>query len=306
MVQIQKPLRVIVVDDEPMMLSAVSAVVKDEPWLELAGTAPGVSEAIALAKQEQPDVVLLDVRMPEGGGPAVLQGLRQVAPHSRAIAYTAEADGSLLHEMIGAGALGYVLKGSAVEDLLDIVRQAGQVPAADPDHDRDGDWDNPEPSRARAGVLIAHPDQGVLDALTEVLAGDGEVELVGAASTLAAAVLLARQEEVSVALVDTAFPDVGTHLAHALVRAVPALKVIRMALLSDRALLDGLMSSGVTGCIVSVATAWELRSAVREAVGHAGSGHPSGGAGWSRTALEGGLVVATRGRPPRWSGRTCP
>jgi len=244
--------------------------------------------------------------MPDGGGPEALNGLRLVAPRTRAVAHTTEADGSDLHEMINAGALGYVLKGSAAEDLLEILRLAGDRPVRGPDHRQEHELDRPVPSRAPPRVLIAHPEQAVLDALGEVLARGGDVELAATATSQEAAVLLARREGVSVALVDTAFPDIGAQFTRALVRAVPLLNVIRMSLMSDWTLLQGLVTNGITGCLVTLASADELRSAVRDAVRQAGRGHPSGGSAWSRMMLEGGLVVATTRRRDAWRERTCP
>lgn len=86
--------------------------------LDCAAVAGDAIEAIDLARRLQPDVAVLDVKMPGGGGPRAARDIRSVSPSTRIIAFSAFDDRAAKAEMHRAGALAFLVKGSSVRDLL--------------------------------------------------------------------------------------------------------------------------------------------------------------------------------------------
>lgn len=108
--------RCLVADDHPALLSAVVDYLEAEDVTLVATAADGL-QAVALAEREQPDVAVVDFRMPRLAGLELLARLRDVAPTMRVVVYTAEADENLVRGAIGAGASGVLLKESPLADL---------------------------------------------------------------------------------------------------------------------------------------------------------------------------------------------
>jgi len=154
------PVRVFLVDDHQLFVSGVRAELAalDDPDLEVVGAATAVDEAIAAIAEVRPDVVLLDVHMPGGGGLAVLDAVRDRQPDVVFLALSVSDAPDDVLAVIRRGARGYVTKTIAAGELADAVRRvhggdavfsprlagfvldafAGEVPAAaaDPDLDR--------------------------------------------------------------------------------------------------------------------------------------------------------------------------
>jgi EAL domain-containing protein (putative c-di-GMP-specific phosphodiesterase class I) len=120
------PIRVLLADDEPGLRLALSELLSHVEEVELIGTAADAAEAIRIAEAGRPDVALVDVRMPEGGGPHAARGITRVSPTTRVIALSAYEDRQNVLEMLRAGAVGYLVKGAAAEELVEgIQRVAG-------------------------------------------------------------------------------------------------------------------------------------------------------------------------------------
>jgi EAL domain-containing protein (putative c-di-GMP-specific phosphodiesterase class I)/AmiR/NasT family two-component response regulator len=109
---------VLVADDEPALRDALSELLAQEPSLTLVGTAADADEAASMAAREQPDVALIDVSMPAGGGPRAAREIGRTSPHTRVIALSAFEDRTTVMEMLRAGAVGYLVKGAAGEDIV--------------------------------------------------------------------------------------------------------------------------------------------------------------------------------------------
>ncbi len=112
------PIRVLLADDEPGLRIALTELLSYEERVELVGTAADAEEAIRIAESNLPDVALVDVRMPEGGGPHAARGITRVSPATRVIALSAYEDRTNVLEMLRAGAVGYLVKGTATDELL--------------------------------------------------------------------------------------------------------------------------------------------------------------------------------------------
>jgi EAL domain-containing protein (putative c-di-GMP-specific phosphodiesterase class I)/CheY-like chemotaxis protein len=109
--------RVGLVDDDATMLEALSELIEQDPSLELVGTAIDAEAAQQLAISTEPDLMLMDVRMPGTGQKATAEILR-VLPNVKILAHSVERDRSVIMEMLGAGVVGYVSKGSTGGELL--------------------------------------------------------------------------------------------------------------------------------------------------------------------------------------------
>ncbi|GAA1519087.1 hypothetical protein GCM10009730_27110 [Streptomyces albidochromogenes] len=116
------PWRVILCDDNPMLLEALCEVVTAQPDLEVVGTALNADQAIALARRHEPDLVVLDVRFP-GGGHFVAKEIARCSPDSRVVAFSAYGDKGSVDEMRNAGVAEYVLKGATNREFLAALRR---------------------------------------------------------------------------------------------------------------------------------------------------------------------------------------
>ncbi|MGH2712039.1 MAG: ATP-binding response regulator [Actinomycetota bacterium] len=117
-------LSVVIADDEPVIRSALADLISSDAGLLLVGTANDADGAISLARKHQPDVVVLDVKMPAGGGERAAREIRSSCPATRIIALSAHDDRSSVLEMLRAGASGYVVKGASSGDILEALRRS--------------------------------------------------------------------------------------------------------------------------------------------------------------------------------------
>jgi DNA-binding NarL/FixJ family response regulator len=113
--------RVAIVDDHGLFRAGVRAEL--EGRVDLVGEAASVAEAIALVDAARPDVVLLDVHMPAGGGVAVIHGAAPGAPDTRFLALSASDAAEDVIATIRAGARGYVTKNIATDELVEAIER---------------------------------------------------------------------------------------------------------------------------------------------------------------------------------------
>ena len=114
-------IRVLVADDEPAVRAALAELIEAEATLELVGTASDAQEAIEGVIRERPDVALLDVKMPAGGGPRAAREIRISSLHTRVVALSAYEDRTSVLEMLRAGAVGYLVKGTRAADIVKMI-----------------------------------------------------------------------------------------------------------------------------------------------------------------------------------------
>jgi DNA-binding NarL/FixJ family response regulator len=110
-------IRVLIAEDDQGVREILASVVGSEPAFELAGIAADALHAIQVAREQQPDVALVDVRMP-GGGPSAARGIKRSSPHTSVLAFSAHDDERTMQEMYAAGADGYIVKGSKVTAII--------------------------------------------------------------------------------------------------------------------------------------------------------------------------------------------
>ncbi|MDX6708199.1 MAG: hypothetical protein QOD83_4798 [Solirubrobacteraceae bacterium] len=114
-------IRVVVADDFPLVREGVARALNADPAIEVVAQAENGQEALELAERMRPDVMILDLRMPDLGGLAVLDKLRTTRPEIRVIVMTASEQASVLLDAIAAGAAGYLSKRSTGEELRQAV-----------------------------------------------------------------------------------------------------------------------------------------------------------------------------------------
>jgi EAL domain-containing protein (putative c-di-GMP-specific phosphodiesterase class I)/AmiR/NasT family two-component response regulator len=117
-------IRVLIADDEESVLDVLTALMAAESDLEIAASARDAETAIQLATREQPDVAILDVRMPGGGGPRAAREILRRSPASRVIALSAHEEVDSVLEMLRAGALGYVVKGDSTDAIIKAIHRS--------------------------------------------------------------------------------------------------------------------------------------------------------------------------------------
>ena len=122
------PLRLLLVDDSEVVRLGLAALLGQAPDLSIVAEAGTVREALAAAAETRPDVVLLDIRLPDGTGFDACRGILATHPTARVLVLTSEADESVVDDAIRAGAHVYLLKEVNGQALLNAIRAvaAGQ------------------------------------------------------------------------------------------------------------------------------------------------------------------------------------
>ncbi len=119
-----KPIRVMLVDDHTMVRRGLAAFLKVFDDLELAGEAENGAAAIQLCAKLLPDVVLMDMVMPEMNGATATRTIRQQFPNVQVIALTSFKEEELVKSALEAGAIGYLLKDVSADELVRAIRSA--------------------------------------------------------------------------------------------------------------------------------------------------------------------------------------
>ena len=119
-----KPIRVMIVDDHTMVRRGLVTFLKAYDDLELAGEAESGESAIQLCAEVKPDVILMDMILPEMDGATATRIIRQKYPHVQVIVLTSFKEGKLIKNALEAGAIGYLLKNILADELAQAIRGA--------------------------------------------------------------------------------------------------------------------------------------------------------------------------------------
>lgn len=121
-----EPIRVLLVDDHPIVRQGVRSVLANHPDIEVVGEADSAASLFALLPTANPNVILLDVRMPGANGIEITQRLKQEHPGVKVIVLSTYDEDEFLLGALRAGAEGYLLKSASAQVLASAIRQVGQ------------------------------------------------------------------------------------------------------------------------------------------------------------------------------------
>lgn len=117
------PIRILAVDDHPVLREGIAALIARQPDMSLVGEAANAQEAIRQYRSVRPDVTLMDIQMPEGSGINAIVNIRSEFPAAKIIVLTTYSGDVLANRALKAGACGYLLKGAVRKELIETIRQ---------------------------------------------------------------------------------------------------------------------------------------------------------------------------------------
>jgi DNA-binding NarL/FixJ family response regulator len=119
----KNPIKVLLVEDHLILSESFAALLKADPQIEVVGMAASVKAAVALAREQEPDIVLMDVRLPDGSGLDAAVRIRSTGAETAFIFLTAYDSEEALAEAIEAGAAAFVAKSEAPETVVDAIKR---------------------------------------------------------------------------------------------------------------------------------------------------------------------------------------
>jgi len=114
--------RLLIADDHGVLRAGLIALLNGEPGMEVVGEADDENSAVSLAVEKRPDVVLMDLSMPNTGGIEATRRIKQLVPEARVLILTVHEDKSLMQEAIRSGAMGYILKRAVKSELINAIQ----------------------------------------------------------------------------------------------------------------------------------------------------------------------------------------
>ena len=118
------PIRVLIVDDHEVVREGLRSLLRRRSELTVVGEADSVASALSEARRTQPDVVVMDVRLPDGTGVEACREIRAHRPETKVIMLTSYADDEAVFSSIMAGATGYLLKQTRTQALIEAIERA--------------------------------------------------------------------------------------------------------------------------------------------------------------------------------------
>jgi DNA-binding NarL/FixJ family response regulator len=124
----ERRIRVLLADDHAMFRQGIKEMLSTDEQIEVVGEAQNGREAVALARELEPDVVILDVEMPVMGAREAMERMLESSPPPRVVIVTMYDDPRLVRELIGLGAVAYLVKSATMEELHTAVHTAANSP----------------------------------------------------------------------------------------------------------------------------------------------------------------------------------
>ena len=122
----EREIRVLIVEDHRVLAESLAALMERDAALEVTGIALTAGEAVALARADRPDVVLMDLRLPDGSGADAAAQIRAERTAEAIIFLTGDESEAALAAAVEAGAAGFLAKSEALENVVDAIKRAGR------------------------------------------------------------------------------------------------------------------------------------------------------------------------------------
>ncbi|MDD5171221.1 MAG: response regulator transcription factor [Syntrophales bacterium] len=119
-----KKIRIFITDDHAIVRDGLRQLLNGQPDMMVVGEAGDANEALEKVKSIRPDVILLDITMPQISGLEIIHLIRETLPETQVVVFSMHAKESYVQQVLASGALGYVLKASPSKDILDAIRAA--------------------------------------------------------------------------------------------------------------------------------------------------------------------------------------
>jgi DNA-binding NarL/FixJ family response regulator len=116
--QALKPIRVLIVDDHPIMRVGIAAILNAQPDMQVVAQAGTAAEALRLYSAERPELTLMDLRLPDKSGVEAIRAIRSISPKARIVVLTTYEGDEDIHQALEAGAQGYLIKGMPHDALV--------------------------------------------------------------------------------------------------------------------------------------------------------------------------------------------
>lgn len=115
------PIRLLVADDHGVLRAGLIALLNSEAGMLVVGEADDENSAVSLAIEKHPDVILMDISMPDAGGIDATRRIKQLVPEAKVLILTVHEDKGLMQEAIRSGAMGYILKRAIKSELINAI-----------------------------------------------------------------------------------------------------------------------------------------------------------------------------------------
>ena len=122
------PIRALLADDHTMFRQGLGEMLGTDEGIQVVGQAENGAEAVALARDLLPDIVIIDVEMPVMGAREAMEKLLRIQPRPRVVVVTMHDDPSLVRELLALGASAYLVKSASMNELLSAVHAAAESP----------------------------------------------------------------------------------------------------------------------------------------------------------------------------------
>ena len=119
-------IRVLIFDDHAVFRAGLRFLFDSKPDIEIVGEARNGQEGLVQAQKLQPDIILMDITMPDMGGVEATRAIRKVCPNVQILALTMHEDAAYFFQMLQAGALGYIVKGADPSELMSAIRAVSE------------------------------------------------------------------------------------------------------------------------------------------------------------------------------------
>ena len=123
-------IRIVVADDESVVRDGVVTILSLQNDMKVVGEAENGEQAVQITRKTKPDVILLDMRMPKMGGLEAIPKIKEVSPNSRILVLTSFAESDMVYQSVKAGALGFLLKDTRRDQLLQAIRDVANGQAS--------------------------------------------------------------------------------------------------------------------------------------------------------------------------------